>query len=156
MANRVFNNAGFWDRVNLAIKDSGMTKNELAKKLGVNRKAFYATSCPKGTESSWHSGRIKSFCEATGVSADWLLGLSNRKSLKKKKQFMFTVIDKRTGKEPIYDHNHLFKEKWFKESNLIYCDISGWAIDEDGYLMLVDDCNNIAYPPSDRFEIVFL
>ena len=67
----------------------------------------------------------------------------------------FKVIDNRTGKEPIYDHNHLFKEKWFKESNLIYCDISGWGIDEDGYLFLIDDCNNMAYPPSERFSVVF-
>ena len=67
----------------------------------------------------------------------------------------FKVIDKRTGKEPIFDGNHLFKERWFKNSNLIYCDISGWAIDEDGNLMLVDDCNNVAYPPQDRFEVIF-
>ena len=68
---------------------------------------------------------------------------------------IFRVIDNRTGKEPIYDFNHLFKEKWFKESSLIYCDISGWGIDEDGYLFLIDDCNNMAYPPSERFSVVF-
>lgn len=68
---------------------------------------------------------------------------------------IFKVIDNRTGKEPIYDFNHLFKEKWFKESALIYCDISGWGIDEDGYLFLIDDCNNMAYPPSERFSAVF-
>lgn len=68
---------------------------------------------------------------------------------------IFRVIDNRTGKDPIYDHNHLFKEKWFKESNLIYCDISGWIIDEEGFLALCDDCDNIAYPPSDRFSVVF-
>ena len=68
---------------------------------------------------------------------------------------IFKVIDNRTGKEPIFDHNHLFKEKWFKESALIYCDISGWGIDEDGNLFLIDDCNNMAYPPSERFSVVF-
>lgn len=68
---------------------------------------------------------------------------------------LFTVIDKRTGHEPIFDHNHIFKEKWFKQSSLIWCDISGWALDEDGSLMLVDDCNNIAYPPVDRFKVLF-
>lgn len=67
----------------------------------------------------------------------------------------FTVIDKRTGKEPIFDHNHIFKEKWFKQSNLIYCDIDGWYISEDGYLILVDDCGHCGYPPQDRFEVVF-
>lgn len=68
---------------------------------------------------------------------------------------IFKVIDNRTGKEPIYDFNHLFKEKWFKESGLIYCDISGWTIDEEGFLALSDDCDNIAYPPSERFSVVF-
>ena len=68
---------------------------------------------------------------------------------------IFKVIDNRTGKEPIYDFNHLFKEKWFKESGLIYCDISGWIIDEEGFLALTDDCNNMAYPPSERFSVVF-
>lgn len=67
----------------------------------------------------------------------------------------FKVISRKTGKEPIFDHNHLFKEKWFKNSNLIWCDISGWAIDEYGALMLVDDCNNIAYPPDDKYIVIF-
>lgn len=65
------------------------------------------------------------------------------------------VIDKRTGEAPIFDHNHLFKEKWFKESGLIYCDIDGWYIGEDGELVLIDDCGNVGYPPVDRFEVVF-
>lgn len=68
---------------------------------------------------------------------------------------LFEVIDRRTGGAPIFDFNHIFKEKWFKESNLIYCDISGWGIDEDGNLFLMDDCNNIAYPPKNRFKVVF-
>lgn len=38
---------------------------------------------------------------------------------------LFEVVYRKTGKRPIFDFNHLFKEKWFKESNLIYCDISG-------------------------------
>ena len=67
----------------------------------------------------------------------------------------FYVIDKRTGKEPIFDHNHIFKEKWFKESGLIWCDIDGWYISEDGELVLVDDCGKVAYPPIDRFDIVY-
>lgn len=67
----------------------------------------------------------------------------------------FHVIDKRTGKEPIFDYNHIFKEKWFKESGLIACDIDGWYIGEDGELILVDDCGRAVYPPTGRFEIVF-
>ena len=67
----------------------------------------------------------------------------------------FKVINVRTGKEPIYDHNHLFKEKWFKESNLIYCDIDGWYIGEDGYLILADECGNFAYAP-DHYQAILL
>lgn len=156
MANRLFVTEGFWDRIDQAIADSGLTKVDIAKKMGVERKSLYRPT-DGSDDRSWHSGRIVSFCKVTGVSADWLLGLSSRKSIKmpKDRPIEFRVIDKKTGKEPIFDHNHLFKQKWFKESNLIWCDISCWAIDEDGNLMLVDDCDNIAYPPQDRFEVVF-
>lgn len=68
---------------------------------------------------------------------------------------IFKVIDPRTGGAPIFDYNHVFREKWFKESSLIYCDISGWGIDEEGELFLIDDCNNIAYPPKGRFKVVY-
>lgn len=67
----------------------------------------------------------------------------------------FKVIDTRTGKEPIYDHNHLFKEKWFKDSSLVWCDLEGWFIGEDGQLVLLDECGNYAIPPQDRFKVVF-
>lgn len=153
MANRTFEIDGFWDRVEEAIKGSNKTKLQIAEEIGVGRKALYSSS-----SSSWHSGRVVSFCKATGVSADWLLGMSRQKGVKypKPESNSFRVIDKRTGKEPIYDHNHLFKEKWFKESNLIYCDLDSWVINEDGYLWLTDDCGNVGYPPNDRFEVVWL
>ena len=38
---------------------------------------------------------------------------------------------------------------------MIYCDISGWGIDENGNLFLMDDCDNIVYPPPKRFKVVF-
>ena len=66
----------------------------------------------------------------------------------------FYVIDKRTGKEPIFDGNHIFRESWCK-GRLIERDIDGWYISEDGQLALVDDCCNMAYPPPDRFKIVY-
>ena len=158
MANRFFENDGFWDRVEQAVKDSGMSKVQIAEKMGIERKALYPTPSSNGTTRSWHSGRVASFCRVTGVSADWLLGLSTKKTKKysDKGEFHFKVIDPRTGKEPIYDHNHLFREKWFKQSNLIYCDIDGWCLSEDGFLMLTDDCGNVGYPPADRFKVVFL
>lgn len=158
MSNRIFENDGFWGRVEEAIADSGMTKSEIAKKMGVERKALYASNSPSGISRSWHSGRLATFCKVTGVSADWLLGLSRNKGIKypKPDAIQFRVIDKRTGKEPIYDHNHLFKEKWFKESNLIYCDLNSWVISEDGSLWLTDDCGNVGYPPVDRFEVILI
>ena len=66
----------------------------------------------------------------------------------------FHVIDKRTGNEPIFDHNHIFKEKWFKESGLIWCDIDGWYISEDGQLVLIDDCGKCVWVDQERFEVV--
>ena len=62
----------------------------------------------------------------------------------------FAVIDKKTGK--VADVcNIALKEEWAK--HLIYCDIDSFAIKEDGTLILIDDCNNIAYCPYDRFKI---
>ena len=158
MANRTFANDGFWARVEEAIKDSGMSKKKIAELMGMERKALYASSSPAGKNSSWHSGRLASFCKITNVSADWLLGLTQHKRLAPctLQDTSFIVIDKRTGKEPIFDHNHLFKEKWFKASPLVWCDLEGWFIGEDGSLVLLDECGNYAYPPYDRFEVIFI
>lgn len=62
----------------------------------------------------------------------------------------FEVIDNQTGQHPDVEKIAL-TEEWAKR--LIYCDIDGFAIMEDGTLILIDDCNNIAYPPSDRFTV---
>ena len=158
MANRTFENDGFWDRIEEAVKDSGMSKAQIAEKMGVERKALYASKSAKGDTRSWHSGRLASFCKITGVSADWLLGLSTQKRINStgSDNVAFTVINTKTGKEPIYDFNHMFKEKWFKQSNLIWCDLDSWCICEDGYLILTDDCGNVGYPPQDRYKAVWM
>lgn len=65
---------------------------------------------------------------------------------------MFTVIDKKTGKYPNLEQIAL-KEDWAK--NLIYCDIDGFYLGEDGNLVLVDDCGNSAWCPCGRFKIVW-
>lgn len=62
----------------------------------------------------------------------------------------FEVIDNRTGGYPDCEKIAL-TEEWAK--HLIYCDIDCFAITEDGDLILIDDCNNVAYPPSDRFTV---
>lgn len=64
----------------------------------------------------------------------------------------FEVIDNLTGNAPDCEKIAL-TEEWAK--HLIYCDIDCFAITEDGDLILIDDCNNIAYPPSDRFTVKF-
>ena len=63
----------------------------------------------------------------------------------------FTVVDNRTGDYPDLEEIAL-KEEWAKD--LIYCDMEGFAISEDGTLMLLDECGGVAYCPEDRFTIV--
>jgi hypothetical protein len=63
----------------------------------------------------------------------------------------FTVIDTKTGQYPDLEKIAL-TEEWAK--GLIYCDVEGFYIGEDGTLVLVDDCSNMAYPPKDRFEVI--
>ena len=158
MANRTFINDGFWDRVEAAIESSGLTKKEISDQMGVERKALYCTPSAKGSTRSWHSGRIADFCRITNVSADWLLGISNRKYIKNPKGAVvqFKVIDTRTGKAPIFDGRHILKENWFRESNLTNDDVFSWCLDEDGYLVLTDYCGNVAYPPQDRFTVILI
>lgn len=155
MANRLFATGSFWDRVEEAINDTGKSKSQIAREMGVDRKSLYASPSAKGSDRSWHSGRLAAFCKVTGVSSDWLLGLSECKSLSPDRTIQFKVINTETGKEPIFDHNHLFKEKWFKNSNLIWCDLEGFVISEDGYLMLADECGNCVYVPS-KYKAVLL
>jgi len=67
----------------------------------------------------------------------------------------FKVIDLQTDKEA-----DLYKivlesyraKTWAK--NLIYCDIEGWAVEDDGTLIVVDECGNFSYPPQERFKLV--
>lgn len=62
----------------------------------------------------------------------------------------FTVIDKKTGEYPNVEKIAL-KEEWAK--GLIYCDIDGFYIGENGELMLADECGNYAFCPPNRFEV---
>ena len=65
----------------------------------------------------------------------------------------FRVIDHNTGKEA--DECEIaLNELW--ASRLCYCDMEGWAIEQDGTLILMDECSQFAYPPKpERFEVVF-
>lgn len=64
--------------------------------------------------------------------------------------FEFTIIDNRTRMYPDCEKIAL-TEEWAR--HLVYCDIDCFAITEDGTLILIDDCNNVAYPPADRFTV---
>lgn len=68
----------------------------------------------------------------------------------------FWVKDKETGKEAELYEIVLksYKEgSWAKD--LIYCDLEGWGIEDDGTLIVCDECGSFAYPPQERFEIVW-
>ena len=73
-----------------------------------------------------------------------------RERLEKAVEHPFYVFDKKTGKEAdVYEI--ALNEDWAK--HLMYCDIDGFAIDQDGTLILIDECGQFTYCPSDRFEI---
>ena len=67
--------------------------------------------------------------------------------------FRFSVIDPKTGEYP--DLWEIARsEEW--ADGLLYCDMDGVLLDEDGNLLLMDDCGKCAYVPDGRFEIVLL
>ena len=63
----------------------------------------------------------------------------------------FDVIDTKTGEYPDLWEIAL-KEDW--ANGLMYCDMEGFAIEEDGTLLLLDECGKQAYCPKGRFKIV--
>lgn len=63
----------------------------------------------------------------------------------------FDVMDLNTEKYPDIEKIAL-SEEWAK--HLIYCDMEGFHIDEDGALCLADECGNYAYCPHDRFKVI--
>ena len=63
----------------------------------------------------------------------------------------FSVADPETGEYPDVEHIAL-TEEWAKD--LVYCDIDGFCINEDGNLILMDECGNYVYCPPDRFKVI--
>lgn len=63
----------------------------------------------------------------------------------------FTVIDTKTGKYPDLQKIAL-KEDW--AMGLMSCDMDGFALEEDGSLILMDECSNYRYCPEGRFKVV--
>lgn len=64
----------------------------------------------------------------------------------------FMVIDTNTGKEAD-TYEIALHENWAK--HLLYCDFDGWAVGNDGSLMLIDECGRFAYVSSERFKVVW-
>ena len=64
----------------------------------------------------------------------------------------FHVTDVLTGKEAD-PYEIALNEDWAK--GLMYCDMEGFAIEEDGSLILVDECGRYEYCPIGRFEVVW-
>lgn len=61
----------------------------------------------------------------------------------------FEVIDPKTGEYP--DLEHIARtEEWAQ--NLIPCDMEGFCINEDGNMLLMDECGNYAHCPQNRFK----
>ena len=69
-----------------------------------------------------------------------------------KKDGSFIVIDAQTGKEAD-TYNIALHEDWAK--HLCYCDMDGWAIQDDGSLLLLDECGRYAYADRERFKVVW-
>lgn len=94
---------------------------------------------------------IKHYCQA-GADEIKRLEAENaalRERLEKAGEHPFYVFDKKTGKEAdVYEI--ALNEDWAK--HLMYCDMDGFAIDQDGTLILIDECGQL-YCPSGRFEI---
>ena len=62
----------------------------------------------------------------------------------------FHVIDNNTGKEVDEETLRELTDK----HNLDYIDLEGFAITEDGRIILCDECGKFGYMDSDRFKIV--
>ena len=63
---------------------------------------------------------------------------------------MFSIVDPNTGLYP--DIEVLRKEPWAKHTvtgSLIF-----FGIDEDGYLMMCDNCGHYAFVPDNRLEVL--
>ena len=72
--------------------------------------------------------------------------------IEKDMQKPFTVIDVTTGEEAdIYEI--ALREEWAK--GLMYCDMNGFGINDDGTLILIDECGNYVYCPSGRFMVIW-
>lgn len=69
---------GFWDRVDSVCYKSGLSKTEIARRIGCNRKALMQNQM---NGAMMNSGYLAKFCAVTGASADYLLGLKKEATI---------------------------------------------------------------------------
>ena len=67
----------------------------------------------------------------------------------KRRLRLFKIIDNNTGKEPTYD----VITDLAKLGDLMSDDIDGFYVNEDGQIILVDDCGNCTWLDTNRFDI---
>lgn len=65
----------------------------------------------------------------------------------------FRVIDNKTGKEPDFD-DIVLHEEWAYESKLVRYESEGFAITNNGDLIMLDECGNYEFCPQGRFTVV--
>ncbi len=63
----------------------------------------------------------------------------------------FKVIDNKTGKEPDLEDIAL-NEEW--AYRLIHCDMQGFAITDEGDLLMIDECGQYEECPEGRFTVI--
>lgn len=62
---------GFYERMDEAVHNSGLSKNEIARRCGFDRKTLTG---PRDNRMI-NSGYLAKFCVVTKADANWLLGL---------------------------------------------------------------------------------
>lgn len=68
---------GFWDRINVAVRQSGLSKREITDRMGVERKLLYGTD-----RANISALNLAKFCAITGTDANWMLGLTEVQNAK--------------------------------------------------------------------------
>lgn len=66
---------GLWERVDQVCFETGMTKPQLCKRMGFDRKALYDSS-------GFSTLKLARFCAVTGADANWLLGVTRERNEK--------------------------------------------------------------------------
>lgn len=93
-------------------------------------------------------GNYQDFVDLTVDTGEEILAMLKEQ----KKDGSFIVIDSQTGKEAD-TYNIALHEDWAE--HLCYCDMDGWAIQDDGSLLLLDECGRYAYADRERFKVVW-